>query len=272
MASSALNPSVNYLHLFDSHTHADCLQRDLSLLQDWLLNNSLSLNVSKSKYMIFSFKPQSSFPSLSVSGSPLERVFCFTYLGLLFHCSMSWSPHLASLRKRAKKMIGFLFRNFYSGSSPSTLLKLYTCLVRPILEYCSVVWDPSSSSASSSLESVQFFALKVAFKSWSSSYDSLLSLSQLPTLSHRRLKAKTLLIFKLKSGLCHSIDSPLHLHSPSSVSLRLCNPNSSTLSPIFCRTSSFFHSFFPSSIRLWIGTLFLFLFVSLPLSHLLNSF
>ena len=130
--------------------------------------------------MIFSFKPQSSFdsfPSLSVSGSPLERIFCFTYLGLLFHCSMSWSPHLASLRKRAKKMIGFLFRNFYSGSSPSTLLKLYTCLVRPILEYCSVVWDPSSSSASSSLESVQFFALKVAFKSWSSSYIRLSSIS-----------------------------------------------------------------------------------------------
>ena len=261
------------LHPFDSHSHSTCLQHDLSLLQTWLLNNSLSLNVSKSKYMIFSFKPQSSFdsfPSLSVSGSPLERVYCFTYLGLLFHCSMSWSLHLASLRKRAKKMVGFLYRNFYTGSSPSTLLKLYTTLVRPILEYCSVVWDPSSSSASSSLESVQFFALKVAFKSWSSSYDSLLSLSQLPTLSHRRLKAKTLLIFKLKSGLCHSLDPPLTLHSPSSVSLRLRNSNSSTLSPIFCRTSAFFHSFFP--LLLDFGTLFLFLFVSLLLSLLLNSF
>ena len=46
---------------------------------------------------------------------------------------------------------------------------------------------------------------------------------------HHRLKTKILLTFKLKSGLCHSFDSPLHLHSPSSVSLRLRNPNSSTL-------------------------------------------
>ena len=43
-------------------------------------------------------------------------------------------------------------------------MRLYVSLVHPHLEYCSIVWDPSSTSLSHSLECVQRFALKLACK------------------------------------------------------------------------------------------------------------
>ena len=169
-------------------------------------------------------------------------------------------------------MVGFLFRNFYSGSSPSTLLKVYTCLVHPILEYCSVAWDTSSSFASSSLESVLFFALKVTFKSWYSSYDSLLSLStlnsQLSLIAVSRQKffllSNTSLIFVTLSILFCTFTLP-----------PLCLLGFVILTPLLSLLShlEFLLSSIPSfSPLLDFRTLFLFLFVSLLLSHLLNSF
>ena len=38
------------------------------------------------------------------------------------------------------------------------------------------IWDPESPSTSYILEGVQFFALKLIFKNWNSTYSSLLSL------------------------------------------------------------------------------------------------
>ena len=111
---------------------------------------------------------------------------------------MSWSNHISQVIKKAKRLLGLIYRQFYKSSS-RTLLSLYVTLVRPILEYGSVIWDPSSPSVSSSLEAVQHFALKLASKSWSSSYSSLLSFFNI-SLSHRRARSKVIHIFKLKQG------------------------------------------------------------------------
>ena len=94
-------------------------------------------------------------------------------MGLI--CNLSWSIHINSVIKRAKHIIGLLYRQFYSLSSSKTLLSLYTTIVRPILEYGSAIWDPPSASLSSFIEYVQYLALKMIQKSWSTSYADLLS-------------------------------------------------------------------------------------------------
>ena len=66
--------------------------------------------------------------------------------------------------------------------TPPVTLKLYLSIVHPILEYGSIVWD-LTSSLSSYVESVQCFTQKVIFKSWSSSYSTLLQRLKLDTLS-----------------------------------------------------------------------------------------
>ena len=150
-----------------SHSDLSSLQSDLDTISTWLSSKSLQLNSSKSKYIYFSHKSPScfdSFPSLSLLNVPLNRVPSFCYLGVTLTASLSWSTHILSICRKARKILGLIFRHFYPHSSPSTILRLYTSLVRPHLEYSSTVWDPSSSSQlSRRLESVQLFALKLAF-------------------------------------------------------------------------------------------------------------
>ena len=103
------------------------------------------------------------------------------YLGVLLTPNLSWLPHINFLRSKAKRILGLIYRQFYQSCPPSTLLVLYKCLVRPVLEYCSILWDPSSKNTINSIESVQYLALKIVSKSWNSDYESLLSQFNLQT-------------------------------------------------------------------------------------------
>ena len=150
--------------------------------------------------MFISLKSSSSFsslPLLSLNGSSLELVSSFRYLGVLITSNLSWSLHIQSICRKSRKILG-LFHHFYF-SSPAVLFKLYISLVRPHLEYCSSLWDPASSVTISSLENVQFFALKLCSKNWSSSYSSLIQF-HCPTLSSRRKNAKLIFLYKILFG------------------------------------------------------------------------
>ena len=136
--------------------------------------------------------PHLAFPSLYLNDSPLELVSSY---GVFLSSNLSWLLHIRQIRS---KLIGFLFCYFYCFSSPTVLFKLYLSLIRPHLEYCSSVWDTSSSTLISSLEKLQHFALKLCSKQRSSSYTSLLQLFHCPSLSVRLKQSK--LIFSLQSS------------------------------------------------------------------------
>ena len=174
-------------------------QHDLDCIVSSISSIHLAVNPAKSKYMFFSSCPKSlpSYPTLTISDTSIDLVENFRYLGLLFTPKLSWSDHITAIAQKARRLVGLIYRHFYKSCPTSTLLSLYCTIVRPILEYCSVVWDPSSTSHSSSIESVQYFALKVISKSWSSSYSNLLSQLKVDRLSARRLRRKLLIIYQL---------------------------------------------------------------------------
>ena len=74
---------------------------------------------------------------------------------------------------KARKILGLIYRKFYNASS-NTLLQLYISSVRPHLEYASPVWSPHLAKDTDLIEGVQKFALRIASKQWSKSYDDLL--------------------------------------------------------------------------------------------------
>ena len=173
-------------------------------------------------------------------------MFSFRYLGVTLTPSLSWSIHIANVRSKSRKVLGLIFRHFYRFSSPITILRLYSSLVRPILEYCSPVWSPHSISISNSLESVQSFALKLASKFHTPASSPPLSL---PSLSSRRLQARIKLLFAITRNL-YFLPSPIvYPQACPPYPIRSYHPFN--LSPIFCRTSSFSKSFFPSTIKIW---------------------
>ena len=122
--------------------------------------------------MLICRKSQSFLSSLSplfLNSSTIERVY---YLGVVVSSNLSWSPHTSSVCSKSRKILVYIFRNFYCFSSPSSLFTLYSSLVLPHLSYCSCLWDPHTKSDINSLESVQKFALRICSKQWHSNYDS----------------------------------------------------------------------------------------------------
>jgi len=186
------------------------IQSNIDSISSWISSHSLTINSSKTKYMFISLRSSclSSLPPLCLNGSTLELVSSYKYLGVIISSNLSWSPHIQSICSKSRKLIGLLFRHFYLHCSPSVLFKLYVSLIRPHLEYCSILWDPSSSVSISSLEKVQHFALKLCSKSWSSSYSSLLLQFNCSSLSSRRKTAKLIFLYKILNGW-HSLISTL---------------------------------------------------------------
>ena len=191
---------IPYSRVCNSPSDISLIQSDVNRISTWISSHYLT---SKTKYMFLSFKSSSffsTFSSLYLNGSLLELDSSFKYLGVLLSTNLSWSPHILSICRKSKQLIGILYRLFYCHSSPSSLFKLYSTLVCPQLEYCSFVWDPSSSASISKLEDVQFFALKLCSKNWSTNYSSLLQFFNCPLLSSHRTNSKLISLFKILHG------------------------------------------------------------------------
>lgn len=225
------------------------LQSDVSAIVAWIDSSLLSLQPAKCCQMLISRKKNSlPPPCILVGGTPLTVVSSVRYLGLQFHSDLSWSPHVANLCIKARKLIGLLYRRFGKHADSVTLLQLYKSFIRPHLEYCSIVWDPHLLGDIESLEKVQRFALRVCLKNWSCDRDHLYTQSGIPVLVERRSRARLCHLYKIINHLTSYPESPLepriiYYNNRSSHSLQFRN--------IFARTSQFQSSFFPGTIPLW---------------------
>ena len=89
----------------------------------------------------------------------------------------------------------FILRVLHVSPSSASL-----CMVVPILDYCSCVWDPNYTLYIDKLESVQKFATKVILRDWNSCYNDRMKVLNLPLLSIRRKKQKLSLCYRIVNG------------------------------------------------------------------------
>ena len=164
------------------------LQSDIDSVADWIDGNFLTLNGSKCKMMVISRRHQQSLPEqgLFLQNEPLELVEEYRYLGIILNSTLNWSAHIESICRKARHIVGMLYRTFYIHANSSSLIQLYLSLVRPHLEYGCAIWDPYTRKDINQFEGVQKFALRVGCKQWSTSYEDLLSLTNIPELKTRR--------------------------------------------------------------------------------------
>ena len=67
---------------------------------------------------------------------------------------MTWSYHIQAIVNKATKMLNFVKRTLYQRG-PEVKATTYSTLVRPTLEYTTVVRDPHQQYLISSIEMVQ---------------------------------------------------------------------------------------------------------------------
>ena len=122
------------------------INTELEKLYKWLCANKLSINLNKTKYMIFHCRQRRVIPALDIkiNETPIERVETFNFLGITIHENLSWKEHLNVISKKVSKIIG-MFRRIKSFTPPSTLLLLYNSLILPHLQYGILLWGNSGN-------------------------------------------------------------------------------------------------------------------------------
>ncbi|KAI5106658.1 gastrula zinc finger protein XlCGF28.1-like [Silurus meridionalis] len=116
------------------------------LLERWCQENNLLLNVSKTKELIvdFSTKRRRSYQPLNISGTPVERVDSFRYLGVHITQDLSWSCHINTLEKARQRL--YHLRRLRDFKLPSQVLKtFYTCTIESVLTGSITSWFGNST-------------------------------------------------------------------------------------------------------------------------------
>ena len=103
--------ATNYfsLRLFADDTSLTATGKDLDVLlqrinselpaiYEWLCSNRLTLNLTKTKYLVFQPRQKISFnlyPPLKLADQYLEQSYSVKYLGLIIDCFLSWHEYLS---------------------------------------------------------------------------------------------------------------------------------------------------------------------------------
>ena len=73
---------------------------ELKKVYAWLASNKLTLNVSKSKFMMISSKKKTPNLSIFINDKPLEQCESYKYLGVFIDQNLSWKPHISHICKK----------------------------------------------------------------------------------------------------------------------------------------------------------------------------
>ena len=87
------------------------INTELDEINEWLKLNKLSLNVNKTKYMIFKTAKKNYMvnpPNLKIDHSNIDKVYEFNFLGLSFNEQLNWQSHIDHLSKSCSRTIGIL--------------------------------------------------------------------------------------------------------------------------------------------------------------------
>jgi hypothetical protein len=133
-------------NLLYSHKNPKVLRKhmneDLKLLFNWLCANRLSLNVSKTEFIIF--RPPRTKLAQRITLS-LNRIKIFEstkikYLGVVMDSKLTWKHHIFELRKKLNKAVGMIYKLKNIGCDQRILRSLYYSLFQSHLTYGLCVW------------------------------------------------------------------------------------------------------------------------------------
>ena len=129
-----------YVETEDLVTLEKFMNKELKKLYEWLCLNRLSLNISKTNFIIFHAinKPTTNI-TLLINKIAITEVNTVKYLGILFDAHLTFKHHIAELNKKLSRSIGVLYKIRYLINT-DLLCNLYYAIIYPFLLYGIAVW------------------------------------------------------------------------------------------------------------------------------------
>ena len=139
----------------------DTVQEELSVLKKWFDVNKLSLNISKTKFIIFGNRPIKSGVKIKIDDVEIERVFETKFLGVIIDNKLNWKSHINYIRTKISKTIAIMYR-IKPFLDQNSLHMLYSSLVLPYISYCVEVWGNNYKTVIQPIFILQKKAIRIA--------------------------------------------------------------------------------------------------------------
>ena len=234
------------------------LQSDLLKVTEWAKINNMVLH--DQKFQLLSYRLNKSaiykeFPFTvdicsytTKSGVQLFPEADVRDLGVQMSSDGSWSKHIATIVRRASLLSGWIF-SVFRDRSPEVMLQLFKSLVRPILEYCCLVWDPSKSGDIKSIENVQRCFTRRLDGMQNLDYWERLKVLNLMSLQRRRQRYMLIHVWKTIHGFVPNSANLVFQHS-ARLGMRLVPPVFPYRAETW-RANQYHSSFGPRAAHLW---------------------
>src|SRR6218665_193899 len=131
--------------------------QELIIITAWFRANKLSVNLSKTNYILFCSHCKvvsMSDLKLEIDDNEIMQVTSSKFLGVYIDQHLTWVEHISHISKKIAKNISMLSRIRYCLPK-CTLQGLYYSLIFPYLSYCSISWGGNYISRLKSLKTLQ---------------------------------------------------------------------------------------------------------------------
>ena len=210
---NACKNSLPFLFADDGALYFDHVDRnsyniiinELKTIMEWLRINKLSLNASKTKFMVFD--NQENMDTINVLDENLnsitikeEKVRVKKYLGLIVDHKLTFVSHIDYIKKKITKRIGAMYKS--KNLLPLKYRKMFAnSLMLPHFDYLDIIWNKTTKTKLTELDVLYKKVAKVALN-----YDMLESskkvyedMNWLPLHLRRQLHMTTY-VYKILNG------------------------------------------------------------------------
>ena len=175
---------------------------------DWLDSNELSLNVSKTHFILFRSqwmrKPLIN-EDLIIKNDSINPDHNTKFLGVIVGEKLTWFEHIQYIKCKIAKGIGIICKAKQLRNS-KTLCTLYYCFVYPYLNYCVEVWGDTFKTNLQALVKLQERVLIIiSYSKWNASVDHLYKCYDIMQLKKIFFYKVALLMFRVKTSSASSV-------------------------------------------------------------------
>ena len=142
---------------------SNIMNNGMKQVNEWLKNNKLSLNVSKTNYMIMSGKGKNFNENdceIMIDNYTLKCVDRIIFLGLILDNKFTWKYHIDHIYKKVCRTIGLITKARIILDIDSIVM-LYNAIVKPYFIYCNIIWGNTFTTYLKKLEKLQKKILRV---------------------------------------------------------------------------------------------------------------
>ena len=181
--------------------------------------------------------------------TPLSLLDHCKYLGVTLQSNLKWNKHIEEIIASANSILGLLRRNI--KVAPTHVKDLtYRALIRPKLEYASVVWSPWQQFHIDNIEKVQRRSARYVLNDYrfDSSVTAMISNLNWESLEDRRNKASLHTFYKMFNNLS-MIPFTQYVQLSNATNTRFSHPFK--LIPMSSKKNPLKYSFLSRTIPLW---------------------